>query len=105
MRRIGPGLAALAVAATAVAAPVHAADMTPAPGYYPPQAYRPALYDWTGFYFGGHVGAGFLYDTVTQTTTTALLIAGTATNVHAVDVLGGGCASGNRIRLPQRAAA
>lgn len=95
MRRIGRVL--MAVAAGAVAAQIYAADrayaadMAPAPGYYPPAAaYRPALYDWTGFYFGGHVGAGYGVDTVTQTTTTSLLAAGTATHVNPVGVLGGG---------------
>ena len=39
-----------------------AADLpVPAPGYYPP-VLPPALYDWTGIYFGGHVGAGLLSD-------------------------------------------
>ena len=90
MRRIGPGLVALVVAAAAVAGPVDAADMAPAPGYYPPQpVYAPAIYDWTGLYIGGHLGAGLLGDTYTQGATTPLLAAGTTTNVHPVGVLGG----------------
>ncbi len=28
-----------------------------APAYNPPLVYRPLIYNWTGFYFGGHVGA------------------------------------------------
>jgi outer membrane immunogenic protein len=40
---------------------------TPAASYYPPApAYAPALYDWTGFYIGGHLGADLLSDTNTQ---------------------------------------
>ena len=49
-----------AVAFTALAAPAFAADMpartyTKAPVYTPPQA----IYNWTGFYIGGHVGGAF----------------------------------------------
>jgi outer membrane immunogenic protein len=69
MKRLGPGVAALGVAAMAAAfaaAPARAADLpAPAPGYYPP-VYKPALYDWTGLYFGGHAGAGLLSDSSTQ---------------------------------------
>jgi opacity protein-like surface antigen len=101
MRRWGPGLGALAAAAIAAAAcfSARAADIAPAPGYYPPQqVYRPALYDWTGIYFGGHLGAGLMTDTVTQNTTTtasALLLggpflnAGTTSDVNGWGVLGG----------------
>ena len=99
MRRLGPGLGALAAAAIAAAAcfPVRAADIAPAPGYYPPQqVYRPALYDWTGIYFGGHLGGGLMMDTVTQNTTTTnvavggtFLNAGTTTDVNGWGVLGG----------------
>jgi outer membrane immunogenic protein len=44
----------------ALAAPAAAADMPPrpytkAPVYTPPQL----IYNWTGFYVGGHIGAGF----------------------------------------------
>jgi outer membrane immunogenic protein len=74
MKRLGPGvttLGMLAIAASLAAGgfagvPAHAADLpAPAPGYYPP-AYAPALYDWTGFYIGGHIGAGLLADSVSQ---------------------------------------
>jgi outer membrane immunogenic protein len=75
MRRLGPGLVALALAAAAAfAAPARAADMAPAPSYYPPAAaipMPPALYNWTGFYLGGNAGAGLLDDRVSQSTTTA----------------------------------
>jgi len=94
MRRLGPGLVALvlaAAAAVAAAPPARAADMAPAPGYYPPPVYRPALYDWTGIYIGGHLGGAMLADTVTQTTTTAgFLSAGTTTDLHPWGFLGGG---------------
>ncbi len=90
MGRLNPGWTALILAAAVVTAPARAADMA-TPGYYPPKAayMPPALYDWTGIYFGGHVGAGWLNDTVTQTTTTALLNAGTSTDVQPVGVIGG----------------
>ncbi len=89
MGRLKPGMMALLLAATAVAAPARAADM--AVPYYPPKAAfpPPALYDWTGVYFGGHVGAGWLNDDVTWTTTTALLNAGTSARVQPVGVIGG----------------
>lgn len=81
----------LAIAAAGVTATVgFAADLpvpaAPAPAYYPPP---PAHYDWTGFYFGGHVGGGLAQDKVTATTTTALLNAGTTTNVSPSAVNGG----------------
>ncbi len=49
-----------AIAATAFAGSAMAADMPPrtytkAPVYTPPQA----IYNWTGFYIGGHVGGAF----------------------------------------------
>jgi outer membrane immunogenic protein len=80
-------LAAAAAGLTATA--VLAADLpvpAAAPAYYPPP---PAHYDWTGFYFGGHLGAGLGEDAVTTTTTTALLNAGTRTNVSPDGVIGG----------------
>jgi outer membrane immunogenic protein len=99
MRRWGPGLGALAAVAVAIAAaawlPARAADLPPAPGYYPPQQfYRPALYDWTGIYFGGHLGGGLMTDTVTELTTTAplgvaFLNAGTPSDVNGWGVIGG----------------
>jgi outer membrane immunogenic protein len=38
-----------------------AADLPPAPKPAPvaPVAYAPEVYNWTGFYFGGHLGGGF----------------------------------------------
>jgi outer membrane immunogenic protein len=90
MRRLGPGLVALAVAA-AVAAPAIAADLPPAPAYYPPVAFPPALYDWTGFYFGGHVGGGLLADSISQAPGTAPATAMIGTiKLGPVGVLGGG---------------
>jgi outer membrane immunogenic protein len=56
MKKIALGIAALAV----MAAPAFAADMQPrpytkAPAYTAPQV----VYNWTGFYIGGHVGGAF----------------------------------------------
>jgi len=93
MGRLSPGLLALivaAAAATAVATTASAADLpaAPAAGYNPP-VYRPALYDWTGLYFGGHVGLGLLEDSVTTTTPTALQPAGIQTNLSPFAIIGG----------------
>ena len=56
MKKFVLGAAALA----ALAAPAFAADMQPrpytkAPAYTAPQV----VYNWTGFYVGGHVGGAF----------------------------------------------
>ena len=56
MKKLLIGAAALA----AMAAPAFAADMPPrpytkAPAYTAPQV----VYNWTGFYIGGHVGGAF----------------------------------------------
>ena len=50
-----------------LSAPAHAADMAP-PSYYPAAPLPPAVYDWTGVYVGGNVGAGLLSDAWTQAT-------------------------------------
>ncbi len=97
MRRLGPGLL-VGVIATVFAVAASAADM-PVPGagpaYNPPPAYHPAIYDWSGIYFGGQVGAGMMNDTFTQSTTTALLNAGTAIQTNPWAVVGGGDAGFN----------
>ena len=56
-----------AAALLALAAPAAAADMQPrpytkAPAYTPPQV----IYNWTGFYIGGHVGGAFAGDNIFQ---------------------------------------
>jgi outer membrane immunogenic protein len=73
MRRVGPGLVvALVLARVGVCAPALAADMTPpAHSYYPAASLQPAIYDWTGFYIGGNLGAGLVEDGVNQSATTA----------------------------------
>ena len=63
MKRLLFGVAAL----MALASPVMAADMpartyTKAPIYTPPQA----IYNWTGFYIGGHVGGAWAGDNSLQ---------------------------------------
>src|ERR1700760_714450 len=63
-------LSAVALSALTIlvsAAPAFAADMpartyTKAPIYTPPQA----IYNWTGFYIGGHVGGAFAGDNSLQ---------------------------------------
>jgi outer membrane immunogenic protein len=76
--------------AAAVAAPARAADMAPpAPAYYPPAAaMAPAVYDWTGIYFGGHVGAGLLKDNVNQLPGATVVLSGN-TSVSPVGLIGG----------------
>jgi outer membrane immunogenic protein len=71
MKRLGSGLLTSALAAAAflpfVSVPlVHAADL-PVPAAPPPVSYyRPALYDWTGIYIGGNVGAAIMRDNSNQ---------------------------------------
>ena len=86
------------VVAAATAPAAFAADMPlpgPAPAYAPPP---PARYDWSGVYFGIHVGAGLLEDTVTSTTTTAPIpfqAAGAQTHVSPAGIIGGAQAGFN----------
>ena len=72
MRSVGIGLVALGLAAMAVAVPAYAADLPVAPAYNPPAPLPPAIYDWTGFYVGGNVGAGLLSENMTQSAPGAL---------------------------------
>lgn len=63
MRTILLGAAALlALAAPAAAADMQARTYTKAPAYTPPQV----IYNWTGFYIGGHVGGAFAGDSSFQ---------------------------------------
>ena len=56
MKRLLLGaVAAIAIAGSAVAADMPPRTYTKAPVYTPPQA----IYDWTGFYIGGHIGGAF----------------------------------------------
>jgi outer membrane immunogenic protein len=93
MKRLGLGLLTSALAAAAFAPLVHAADLPVAPVV--PVVYRPAIYNWTGFYIGGHVGAGLLEDTFNSTTTTPLQSAGSSTSVTPAGFLGGAQAGFN----------
>ncbi|HUI13071.1 MAG TPA: outer membrane beta-barrel protein [Xanthobacteraceae bacterium] len=94
MRSVGPGFA-LVLATMAVAAPAYAADLPVAPAAAPVIP-PPAIYNWTGFYVGGNVGAGLLSDNITQSATTA-----TTTNMltgqtaHPAGLIGGGQAGFN----------
>jgi outer membrane immunogenic protein len=99
MRRFGRGFVALpVVTALAVAATLaQAADMAVPPAYNPPHAaLPPAMYNWTGFYVGGHLGAGLLHDSVTQAGTspsgTTLL---TGASLAPVGLIGGAQAGAN----------
>jgi len=71
MKRLGLGLLTSVLAAAAIvpfaSAPLaHAADLPVPAGPPPVSYYRPALYDWTGLYLGGNIGAGFMRDNATQ---------------------------------------
>src|SRR5215470_10112498 len=57
-------VALLALAAPAAAADIPARTYTKAPVYTPPQV----IYNWTGFYIGGHVGGAFAGDNSLQST-------------------------------------
>jgi outer membrane immunogenic protein len=60
-------LAILIAVAGLIGTPALAADMAvPGPAYYPKSFPPPAIYDWTGIYFGFHVGGGILTDSVSQ---------------------------------------
>ena len=52
---LGAAAAVLALAAPAAAADMQPRTYTKAPAYTPPQV----IYNWTGFYIGGHVGGAF----------------------------------------------
>jgi outer membrane immunogenic protein len=56
-------LATVALAAVGAALPVHAADLgARAPYYSKAPAYMAPIYNWTGFYVGGHIGGAFSSD-------------------------------------------
>jgi outer membrane immunogenic protein len=93
MGRFGSAFVAsvLAVAAAGITATAAFAADLPVPAaasrsYTPPP---PALYNWSGIYVGGHVGAGLLEDLVTYTTTTGLEPAGTTSKLSPYAVIGG----------------
>lgn len=52
-------LALTAFAAVGAAAPAAAADLGARPYYNKAPAYAAPLYNWTGFYLGGHIGGAF----------------------------------------------
>jgi outer membrane immunogenic protein len=92
MKRLGFGVAGLGLIALAFAAPALAADLPVAPAYYPPRAFPPpAIYNWSGLYIGGNVGADLLADRITGAGTDAVGTALTgAANSSPVGIIGGG---------------
>ena len=52
-------LAPAALAALGAAAPALGADLGGAPYYNKAPAYAAPIYNWTGFYIGGHLGGAF----------------------------------------------
>jgi outer membrane immunogenic protein len=89
MRRLSAVLGVLAAGwvTTAIAADLPGAP-APAPGYSP--VYRPHIYDWTGFYFGGNIGGGFQRNSYTDTTTTFVEPAGNVSSHSQYGAVGGG---------------
>jgi outer membrane immunogenic protein len=101
MKRLGLGLLTSALAAAAIApfafAPLaHAADLPVPAGPPPVNYYRPALYDWTGIYLGGNVGAAFMRDSASQWSGVPVTtpIVGSFSN-NPVGALGGGQVGAN----------
>jgi outer membrane immunogenic protein len=91
MKRLGLGLLTSALVAAAFVPPLaHAADLPVPAGPAPVSYYRPALYDWTGFYLGGNVGAAFMRDNATQAAGPALTTIIGTIPVNPVGALGGG---------------
>jgi outer membrane immunogenic protein len=92
MKSLGSGIAGLGFVALAFAAPAFAADLPVAPAYYPPKVFPPpAIYNWSGIYIGGNVGADLLADRITQAGPNALGTTLTgAANSSPVGIIGGG---------------
>lgn len=84
-----------ATAAMAADAPVRHKRYVKAPVYKapPPMAYIPPVYEWSGFYVGGHVGWGHMREQATTQAAGALLAIG-ATNTVTSDQLIGGVQTG-----------
>ena len=55
-------LTTVAVAVLGAAMPANAADLGAAPYYTKAPAYAAPIYNWTGFYIGGHLGGAFTSD-------------------------------------------
>jgi outer membrane immunogenic protein len=89
MRSVGPGLVALALVTMAAATPALAADLPVAPAYNPPTQMPPAIYNWTGFYLGGNVGAGLLSENMTPTNPAAPPTPGVPLHPSVVGLVGG----------------
>jgi outer membrane immunogenic protein len=66
MKRLGLGLLTSVLAAAAFSPLAQAADLPVPAGPPPVSYYRPALYDWTGIYIGGNIGAAFMRDSASQ---------------------------------------
>src|ERR1700688_2575459 len=52
-------LGTVALVALGATVPALAADLAARPAYTKAPAYMAAIYNWTGFYIGGHVGGAF----------------------------------------------
>src|SRR5437879_11418134 len=63
-------LATVALVALGATVPALAADLAARPAYTKAPAYMAPIYNWTGFYIGGHVGGAFSGDNSFAGTTT-----------------------------------
>jgi outer membrane immunogenic protein len=95
MKRLGLGLLTSVLAAAAFVPlcqvpRAHAADLPVPAAPAPVSYYRPALYDWSGIYLGGNVGAAFMRDNATQVGTAPLNTIYGSIPVNPVGALGGG---------------
>jgi outer membrane immunogenic protein len=87
---------AIALACAWLAAgPAVAADLGPTPPAKAPPYIAP-LYDWTGFYFGGHAGPGWTSTTARDPTGAAFAPRGAGVNVTGTGWLAGGQLGYNR---------
>ena len=102
MKRIAPGLATLTlavitplviVAGTATLTPAQAADMAVPPRL--PAYYPPAVYNWSGFYFGGNVGADILADTASSASASPAVVPAGNINLDGYGLIGGAQAGFN----------
>jgi outer membrane immunogenic protein len=80
---------AIALAAVGIAGPALAADLSTPYVKAPPPPPAP-IYNWTGFYFGGHIGGAWANETSTNVNATTLALAGTQVSADNSSFLGGG---------------
>lgn len=89
MRRLSAAGAVLGACTAVMATAASAADLPAAgPPTYSP-VYRPHIYDWTGIYFGAHIGTARRDDSYTDNTATVLEPAGNVSSHAEWGTIGG----------------